>query len=184
MNRFFTLSLIVFFISITSCQKYEFIGLKEGQNVFLDNINGKVIYINNSNRVVDYVDLKLNSSEITRIQIDKDLNDSAQKMKFWGDKNIPGTKYSLELSTRFYNDKLLYILQIRPYDDGVSRLANTITVDLVDTAGFVLETIDPTRWIRIVNDEGKAQRLSTSGSLPVTLENYFEIDDWSPSWRN
>jgi hypothetical protein len=173
-----------FLLFCIGCQKFEHIGTKDGQTIFLDSSNGKVIYINNSNRVVDYVDLKLNKDEIRRIKNDKELNDSAQKMKIWGERNIPGTKYTLELSTRFYNDKLLYILQIGPYDDGISRLANTITVDLVDLAGFSLETIDPTRWIRSVDASGKAQKLSASGDLPITLENYFEISEWDPSWRN
>jgi len=184
MNKFFLTH--VFFISLFcfGCQKFEHIGTKDGQTAFLDSSNGKIIYINNSNRVVDYVDLNLSKDEISRIKNDKELNDSAQKMKFWGKRDIPGTKYSIELSTRFYNDKLLYILQIGPYDDGISRLANTITVDLVDLDGFSLETIEPKRWIRSVDESGKAQKLSTNGNLPITLENYFEISEWDPSWRN
>jgi len=97
---------------LISCQKYEFIGPKEGQSVFLDIFNGKVIYINNSNRVVDYVDLKLASDEISRIRADKNLNDSAQKMKYWGKNEIPGTKYVLELSTSIM---LQYKLWIKPF---------------------------------------------------------------------
>ena len=184
MKKFFRIMVIIVSLFCIGCQKFEYIGTKDGQTAFLDSNNGKVIYINNSNRVVDYVDLKLNTNEISRIRNDKDLNDSAQKMKFWGKKDIPGTKYTLELSTRFYNDKLLYILQIGPYDDGLSRLANTITVDLVDLAGFSLETIDTLRWVQSVDAEGKAQKLSANGNLPITLENYFEIDEWDPSWRN
>jgi hypothetical protein len=184
MKRILSLLAVTVFILSAACQKYSRIGEKDSQSVFLDEYNGKVIYINNSNRVVDYVDLKLNEQEIKEIRTNKELNDSLQKMKDWGDNTIAGTKYSLNLATRFYNDKLLYILELKPYDDNITRLANTITVDLTDIVGFTLETIDPERWTRSVDAEGNPQQLTARGSIPITLENYLEIYDWNPYWRN
>ena len=184
MNKVLLFMVIIISFICISCQKFSFIETKNGQSVFLDSNNGKVVYVNNSNRVSDYVDLKINEQEIAKIKNDKEINDSAQKMKDWGKNSIPGTKYSLEFLTRFYNDKLLYILQIEPYDDNTARIANTITVDLIDTAGFTLETIEPPRWTRVVDEKGKTQMLNSGGNIPITLENYMEIFDWSPSWRN
>jgi hypothetical protein len=166
-----------------SGNKYSYVENKEGQSVYLDNLKGKVIFINNSNRITDYVDLNLTDQEIQKIKNDKDKNDASQKLKDWGSQSISGTKYSVSFSTRFYKDKLLYIATISPYDEDLRYIASTISIDLVDISGFSLEKISPGNWVKNVDEKGKPTRLSYSGDIPMTLENYLEINNWGLMWK-
>ena len=188
MKKGFVIGLLAVFCGVffVGCKENEFsyIKTRDGQSVFLDGKNGKVIYVNSSNRVIDFVDLNLSAREITTIRRNKEANDALQRMREWDKRTISGTNYSLELSTRFYDDRLLYILEMSPFDNNASGLANTITVHLLDEAGFVLEVLRPQVWSRIVNSEGKATAMSSRGGIPITLDNYMEISNWSPTWRN
>lgn len=189
---FLFLILIIILSTSFTCSKndntkennFSYIGDKNGQSVFLDTKNGKIIYVNNSNRIIDYVDLQLSEQEISKIMQDKEINDSLQKYKVWNDYVISGTKYTLKFSTRFYNDKLLYLLFMTPYDNNASNLANTISIFLCDAAGFDLESFTPKGWIRSLDADGKPYAMGISGNIPITLENYLEITSWTASWRN
>jgi hypothetical protein len=105
-----------------------------------------------------------------------------ETIKYWDDKSIPGTNYTISFSTRYYESKLLYILEIGPYDNNTGRLANTVSVDLVDINGFTLETLEPSQWIRSVDEKGDPQNMSATGNIPITRVNYREIYSWSPKW--
>jgi hypothetical protein len=167
------------------CQKenpFVFIETKNGQSVFLDASKGKLIYVDESNRIIDYVDLKPDKTSVEGIVLDKDRSITTIDR---GSKDIPGTDYSVSLSTRFYNNRLLYILKIEPYKDNSEQFARTVSIDLSDKTGFKLGEIESTySWVSIVDDTGKRVGLNTQGSVPITLRNYLEIYGWAPSWRS
>lgn len=109
----------------------------------------------------------------------------ADSNKDWGSEDIPGTHYSVSLSTRFYDNKLLYILRITPFDNKVKQFARTVSVDLQDKDGFVLAEIDSTlNWTTTVDSAGKEVELNTRGSIPITFRGYLEIYSWGPRWRS
>jgi hypothetical protein len=162
--------------------RYSFIENKNGESIYLDNSKGKVIFINSNNRISDYVDLNIGENEIKKIKNEKDKNDAAQKLKDWDKKELVGTKYNAELSTRYYKDKLIYRLTIEPYDVYIANRLNTITFYLVDESGFILEKIIPENWIRNLDKKGMPETFGSNGSISMTIENYLEIINWNISW--
>jgi hypothetical protein len=182
--RFYTALIIFLFLSLLlGCKRenpFVFIETKNGQSVFLDASRGKIIYVDESNRIIDYVDLKPNQETISEIVENKDR---AINNKDWGSEDIPETDYSISLSTRFYNNRLLYVLKITPYDDKVKQFARTVSIALSDKNGFNLGEIESTySWITTVDGNGKEIGLNTQGSIPITLRNYLEIYRWGPQW--
>jgi hypothetical protein len=148
----------------------------------MDAEKGKLIYVDESNRIIDYVDLRPDQVSIDRIVANKDM---AINNKDWGSKDIPGTDYSVSLSTRFYSNRLLYVLKLEPYNDKARQFARTISIDLGDRNGFNLGEIESSYdWTNSVDDTGKEVGMNTQGSIPITLRNYLEIYSWGPRWRN
>ena len=64
------------------------------------------------------------------------------------------------------------------------RLANTVTVELIDRDGFVFGRIEPESWVRTSNNEGERVGLLSRGGIPFTRTNYREINGWGVRWRN
>ncbi len=149
----------------------------------LNKANGTLYYINKSGRIMDIVDLKLSTDAINAIQSEKDEREKAQKYRDLGEQKISGTKYTLYFKIRYYKDRLLYQIEMKPYDDTVSYKASTVEISLTDMMGFSLEQIRPATWTTIVDEKGKKVSMSASGSLPMTLDNFMEIIQWSPRWR-
>jgi hypothetical protein len=180
---FFTFSLV--FSMLTGCQKdnpFVFIETRNGQTIFLDASRGKLIYVDESNRIIDYVDLKPNEVSINEIV---DNKQRAINNKDWGSEGVPGTDYSISLSTRFYNNRLLYVLKIAPYNDKIKQFARTVSIDLSDINGFNLGEIESSYgWTTTVDNDGKEIGLNTQGSIPITLRNYLEIYRWGPRWSS
>jgi hypothetical protein len=179
---FFLISLAVF--SLGGCQKnpYEFIGNQNGQSVYLDAVHGKVIFVDESNRIIDYLDLKPNSEQVNEIVHDKA---AAISNKEWKSQTIPGKDYSVSLSTRFYNNRLLYVLKVSPGTDKARDFARTVSVELTDRNGFVLGEIETSySWTRTLDDDGTPVFFTSQGSIPITLRNYLEISSWGPRWRD
>jgi hypothetical protein len=184
--RDFVAAVFVSFLAFFAfgCQKenpFVFIETRNGQSVFLDASKGKLIYVDESNRIIDYVDLKPDRTAVDGIVFDKNRSIAT---KFWGIEDIPGTDYSVSLSTRFYNNRLLYILTVVPYNDKGKQFARTVSIDLSDENGFHLGEIGSNHsWITTVDDDGKETGLNTQGSIPITLRNYLEIYSWGPRWN-
>jgi hypothetical protein len=161
---------------------FEFVETKSGLSVYLDGARGKLIYMDETNRIIDYVSLKPNSNEITIIE---DNKIQALKNTDRGERSMPGTDYSVKLSTRFYSNRLLYVLELKPFDERARRFANTVSIELLDENGFVLGEIDSTYdWTTTVDSNGKEIGLNTQGSISITLRNYLEIDRWGPKWQD
>ncbi|MDR1930103.1 MAG: hypothetical protein LBQ44_05665 [Treponema sp.] len=100
--------LIFVCLAFAGCSKkqeypFSFVEQKGGISVYLDGQKGKIIYIDETNRIIDYVDLRPNSTIVQTIEQNK--NDALLD-KDRGSKNMPGTDYLVELSTRFYNNRL------------------------------------------------------------------------------
>ena len=94
-----------------------------------------------------------------------------------------GTKFTLTLKTRYYKDKLLYILEMKPFDETAAYKAGTVRANLIDATGFTLETIEPQAWFTSVDNKGNKISEATTGSIPMTLDNFLEVNGWSPMWR-
>jgi hypothetical protein len=177
---------VVLFLAflVTGCQKknpFVFIETRNGQTVFLDASRGKLIYVDESNRIIDYVNLKPSGSVIKEIVSNKEM---AINNKDWGSEDVPGTDYSVSLSTRFYNNRLLYVLNVSPFNDRARQFARTLAIDLSDINGFNLGEIETSySWVTSVDDTGKETGLNTQGSIPITLRNYLEIYKWNPRWN-
>jgi hypothetical protein len=180
-HEFFGLLVIGCTLSLLlGCSKYSFIENKDGQSVFLDERGGKIIYVDASNRVIEQVDLKTKT-----VNQDGTGKTEAMSGKEWRMKTIPGTDFKVTFSSRFYNNKLLYQIQIEPYNNKTRSFARSISIKLTDKKGFVLETISSLyNWTNLVNDTGEDIGLNTYGSIPITLGNYLEINDWGPLWSN
>jgi hypothetical protein len=159
---------------------FSYVGERNGQSIYLDDQKGKIIYLDETNRIIDYVDLRPNSSDISLIEKNKT---AALQNIDRGKKDIPGQDYSVTLSTRYYSNRLLYIMDIEPYNDNTRRFANSVSVELSDSKGFLLGEISSSyNWTNIVDDEGKRVSMQTQGSIPITLRNYLEIVSWGPKW--
>jgi hypothetical protein len=179
---------VLFFVCLVflGCSKeqeypFSFVEQKGGISVYLDGQKGKIIYIDETNRIIDYVDLRPNSTIVHAIEQNK--NDALMN-KDRGNKNMPGTDYSIELSTRFYNNRLLYMMKLSPFNDKIKRFARTVSIQLEDDRGFVLGKIESSYdWTTSVDDTGKEVALSKQGSIPITLRNYLEIVNWGPLWQ-
>ncbi|MDR2400392.1 MAG: hypothetical protein LBD73_01920 [Deferribacteraceae bacterium] len=181
------LALVVFLaLFILACQKqgqYQYVETKDGRDFFLNSGEGKVVYVDKSNRIIDYVDLSLSLDEVARIKKEKALNDSSQKYRSFNESQIAGTDYSAEIRTRFYSDRLLYKVTVSPYREDLNRNSSNISFQFTDVAGFTLESVEPKGWTRIVDDNGTPVALETNGRIPMTLENYLEIASRGLLWR-
>jgi hypothetical protein len=165
-------------LSFLGCSKYSFIENKDGQSVFLDENGGKIIYVDTSNRVIEQVDLKTRT--VNKNGADKI---TAMSGKEWGTKDIPGTDFKVTFSSRFYNNKLLYQIEVEPFNNRTRNFARSVTILLTDENGFVLETISSSyNWNSLVDNTGEQIGLSVHGSIPITLGNYLEIHAWRPLW--
>ena len=176
-------SLILFLSGCNQQQnnRFTFVETKDGLSVYLDGRAGSVIYIDETNRIIDHVSLRPNSGEIGIIESSKR---EALRSTDRGYRDIPGSPYSVELSTRFYSNRLLYVIRLEPFDNRAREMANTISIQLLDDNGFVLGTINRnTNWVTSVNSEGVEVGLNTQGSIPITLRNYLEINRWGPQWQ-
>ena len=162
--------------------RYVFVETKDGLSIFLDGRNGNLVYIDETNRVIDYVSLSPSTTEISDIERNKQ---QALRITTRGDRAIPGMEFTVKLSTRFYSNRLLYVIELEPYNDRASRFANTISIELLDSNQFLLGTIGrSTNWIRSVDSSGNPSGLTTQGSIPITLRNYLEINSWGPTWQS
>ena len=178
-RSFFYVILLSMTILVINCNKYSFVETKNNQSVYLDQEKGKVIFVDETNRIVDSISLNLTVQDIQSIKENKAI---VFEPKIFGVKDI-GTrsKYFLSLNIRFYNNKLLYLTTIKPYNSGTRRIANTINILLGDSNGFVLEEFSP-RGLVITIEDDEEVGLDTFGSIPITINNYMEIDNWNPQW--
>jgi len=117
----------------------------------LNQAEGKVYYVNKSGNIVDVVDLDIPAASVQAIKAAKEMQDAAQKNRDMGEQSLSGTKFALTLKTRYYKDKLLYIVEMKPFDETASYKAGTIQINLVDATGFTLETIEPKAWFTSVD---------------------------------
>jgi hypothetical protein len=163
--------------------KYQLASANEGNLNFVDSQSGKVYYVNKSGNIVDVVDLNIPAASVQAIKAAKEKQDAAQKSRDMGELSLSGTKFTLTLRTRYYKDKLLYILEMKPFDETAAYKVSTIRVNLVDATGFTLETIEPQAWSSSVDDKGNRVSEMSTGSIPMTLDNFLEVSSWYPMWR-
>jgi hypothetical protein len=168
-----------------SCNRYVHVNTNDGLSVFLDNFNGKLIYINNHNEIVDYIDLKESAQKASEFKYDNYYN-----FGDWDNIKIFGKYPNAKLDIRFYDDKLLYIfeyfLRASEYendniDEKLNYFSNNIHINLIDNNNFILETIEPQNWSS-TNDSLNG-RIS-HGDIPITLKNFREIYSWEVILKN
>ena len=171
---------IVLALLVSGCGKYSYVENTNGLSVFLNERNGNVIYVDDSNRIVDRVKLGAGPD-------DRDGANKAAAMsgREWGTREIPGTDFKVSFYTRFYNNQLLYKIEVEPYNNRTLAFARTVVVKLMDDNGFVLGTI-PTvyDWTQNVDGNGEPVAVEATGNIMVTLGHYLEIGDWSPLWSS
>ena len=160
---------------------FSYVGERSGQSIYLDGQKGKLIYIDETNRIIDYVDLRPKSTDILAIESRKE---EALQIIDRGKRSAGGTGYSVSLSTRFYSNRLLYIMDVEPYNDNARRFATSLSVELYDGGGFTLGEISSSNsWTNIVDSSGNRVALQSQGNIPITLRNYLEIVRWGPRWN-
>ena len=154
----------------------------DGKILILNQKTGRLTIVSKSNRIDDILELDIKDADVNGIKKKKEDQDKLLKVRAWGVQKIANTPYKVALSTRHYKDKLLYTLSFSDADDTTSYKARTISINLRDANGFVLEKIVPTSWVTVVNEEGKPQIEQASGEIPMTLDNYLEISAYDPNW--
>ena len=177
------MTFVLFSCGSSIWDKYQLVSEKDGNLTFLDNRAGKVYYVNRSGNIVDVVDLRISEQNVQSIKKAKDTRESSQKNRDLGEQAISGTKFTLNAQIRYYKDRLLYHIEMKPYDETAVYKAGTIRVDLVDTMGFTLEKIEPGSWYTEVNSKGNRIGVAAAGEIPMTLDNFLEVSNWSPTWR-
>jgi hypothetical protein len=182
-RSFILMATIVILSSCGLFNRYDQVTSNTENLALLNKATGTLYYINKSGRIMDIVDLGLSSEAKSIIQSEKDDREKAQKYRDLGEQNISGTKYALYFKIRYYKDRLLYQIEMKPYDETITYKSSTIHILLTDIIGFTLEEIIPSTWTTVVDEKGKKISMSASGSLPMTLDNFMEIEQWSPRWR-
>jgi hypothetical protein len=170
---------VSFILILAGCSRYSFVETSDGQSIFLDEYTGKVIYVDSSNRAIDRVDLTVRT-------VNQDGTDKSNAMNGhdWGVRDVPGEDYKITFSSRFYNNKLLYKIDVTPNDRNILSFARTVSIKLMDQNGYVLETIESIRyWNHMVDNDGEEIGVNTWGEIPITLGNYLEIKGWSATWQ-
>lgn len=189
MYRLLFVTALCIFITIgcSSRPTMQMVQSVDGKTTILDSKNNRLIVANQSNRIVDVVNLDLTSDQVAFIKSQKEINDKKIKVNYWPSFTPPQEKYTVSLSTRYYKDNCLYNITISPYDE---RLANDrfsiATIEFSDSSGFILEKVDLSleRWTRMVNDSGIPYEKGISGKIPMTLDNYMEIKNWNCTWHS
>ncbi len=162
---------------------YEVINKEaDGKISIINQSSGRLLVVNKSNRIDDVIDLNISSEEISKIKEAKQKQDAALKVKTWPEVKITSTKYSIVMATRYYKDRLLYSIKFSPSDKESSYKARTISINLRDENGFVLEKIQPASWVSVINEKGNPVLEQTNGEIPMTLDNYLEISAYDPNW--
>lgn len=99
----------------------------------------------------------------------------------------PQETYTLLVKTRFFKERCLYSLYIKPYDKRLESAGFFVSeIEFTDGAGFALENV-PLRandWTRVVGSDGKEIGKTIQGSFPITLEDYMEIENLDAHWHS
>jgi len=183
----FTLVLLTALAIFVSCDKKEIQLIRgiDGSTTIFDSENKQLLIVGQSNRIIDVVDLKLTAEQVASIKLLKELNDKKVKVNRWDSFKPPKEKYEITFATRYYNDQCFYQIIISPWDNRLQQRQFSLKhLSLYDSAQFTLEEIylPSTGWSRLVDDEGKPTKLRFDGKLPMTLDNYMEIANWTCSW--
>ena len=208
-TKFIAMAMVAIFsaLSLTACNKFKqkqfsYVGIIDDKTVFLDNDNGKVLYVGN-NRIVSSIDLNSNTNEINTIKNFEIISSSRNRFGL--------LQYTYKLSTRFYNNQMLYQLNIKAENLDIKILGEKVKditemeklinetkrkIIFIDKDKFELESFIPQTsgnfslvadYEPIISDgEGSYQggnktsefyNLKTQGRIPITFENYMEIDN-------
>jgi len=184
------LIVIISLITLSGCKSnnFEMHQMQNGNQAIVDVKSRRIVIINQSNRIVDVVNIDLNNNEVEAIKSLKEANDKKLKVIKWDSIVPPKEKYTIKFSTRFYNDKCLFTVSISPWDKTLGERYGfyLTTIELIDSSGFSLEEIDLSTlsWTRNIDEEGNPKSLDLSGKLQMTLESYMEIKNWTPTWRS
>lgn len=191
MKTYFSV-LVVLFLTI-SCSEIKDKNEKElqllknidGSSIILDQEKKQILVVSQSNRIVDVVDLELTLEQITSIKKQKELNDNKVKVNYWSPFIPPKEKYEISLATRYYKDQCLYKITIEPCDNRLQQGQFVLkSLHLYDESGFTLEEVilPVTGWTKLVDADGKPKEYQLVGKIPMTLDNYMEISNWSCTW--
>jgi hypothetical protein len=156
-----------------------------GKITVFDSKAKKLLIVNESNRITDVVDLELSPEQINEMKTTKEINDKRVKINNWPEFHPPSEKYTVNLSTRFYKDQLLYKVTIQPCDERI--IAKSIifkNIILYDSSKFVLEDIDLpfNAWTKLIDSTGTINSIQTTGKIPMNLDSYMEIAKWTTTW--
>ena len=157
---------------------------QDGKVTLIDQKKERLLVINSNNRIEDVVDLDISSDQVSKIKALKESQDKSTKIRTWPEVTLNGTTYKVKLSTRYYKDKMLYMIDFSPYDEISTYKSATVTIEMKDANGFTLERIIPASWSRVVDEKGIPYAHQSTGEIPMSLDNYLEITDYSPLWRN
>jgi hypothetical protein len=188
--------LIIMIICLSSCSNLitenkskdiQIIKGMDGNTTILDSDNKQLLIIGQSNRIIDVIDLQLTEEQISAIKTQKELNDNKVKVNYWNSFTPPKEKYSISFSTRYYKDQCLYRISISPWDTRLQQRGfKLVNLQLSDISGFTLEEVflPTTDWTRVVDSNGVPTEFQLTGKIPMTLDNYMEVSDWSCTWNS
>jgi len=180
-------------IFLTGCdgiknRQYSYIGTMDLKHIFLNN-NGKIIFTDHNFEVISYNDLHRNFENIR--------NNRFNNITYEINSNI------FEMSTRFYDNKLLYIIKLKIINENLNQINEEVLIDRIDNSEeylkineimegnlnfvltdniFDLEEFTVNYWEKNKLENGYI--LTTKGSISITLENYREIKSFYILWDN
>jgi hypothetical protein len=161
------------FSLMIGCTRYSFVESKGGLSVFLNEVNGELIYVGSNNQIFDRVFLYDSARNTLEVK------NKTSKGKEFGEKETIAGNYTVSLRIRYFENSMLYDVTLKPFDKNARRVANSINIFLLDDENFCLGNINPTDWTTVVDKERKEDHVSADGSIPVTLTSYCKINNWS-----
>lgn len=173
MRVFPCMSAVVFSLLLVGCDqkpKWELVTTKDGLVYRINNEAGDVALVAGAQitKVEEFTSTKLDATKKSYVR-----DWPVQTVKSIGD-------VSLRLKTTWRDGKLHYILNVAPISSQVQKAKETaysdarFTMDFYDRDGFELLTV-PVKiqeMSQVVDDAGKPQSLSATGSMPCSVETY------------
>ena len=164
------------FIEKTNPANLEYHDRADGKVNILDKRNKILLVVNSDGRIENIL-------SIDKVLEENEFLKSKGEKTDWASKRVPGSKYTISLSTRFYSGNCLYNLELAPWDDNATSFARSLTLRLEDKDHFELENVQLMNWHTGVDDKGVNQNMNCSGRHSIDLSTYLEIADWSYTFR-
>jgi hypothetical protein len=114
---------------------------------------------------------------------------SGELSRSWNELGIKGDKIKVNLKTRWIDNRLYYLVNARPASLLKAARENSygarLGLELLTEGGLKINAfpVSLDEMTQIVDNQNQGQSFTYSGSLPMTLDTFRSISNWTTTWN-